>query len=150
MEWYGKVRGKNKKIEGKSENPQTHALHRSLFLQSTPKGSIPSPLSQQINIIAKCYFFPFISINRDSLQIQKRNTRFTTSDIKIQLPSFFPLYYLVTSSRFSFFRSRYPIVIHISIFLHFQKYFSFYITLFFLLSFFSYTYIQCLFITFSL
>lgn len=46
-----------------------------IFAEYT-KGFYSSPLSQQINIIAKCYFFLFISINRDSLQIQKRNTRF--------------------------------------------------------------------------
>lgn len=72
-----------------------------IFAEYT-KGFYSSPLSQ-INIIAKCYFFPFISINRD-LQIQKRNTRFMMLKSNFRVFSF-----ILPCDLFSFFFLQKPL-----------------------------------------
>lgn len=62
------ARKKTKKRKKNQEPPKrhTHCTVHGFCIEYT-KG-LYSPLAlQQINIIAKCYFFPFISINRDSL-----------------------------------------------------------------------------------
>ena len=146
------MRGKKrKKKKGrKTGNPlrDTRIAPFMVFCIEYIKGLYSPLVSQPINIIAKCYFFPFISINRDSLyrsrkgKLALRHRRTLKSSYRtskaLRKVIFFLLLLRELSSLVSFFKERFFLHYDFYSRFRFRKYFSFYLNSFFFLFFYIY------------
>lgn len=144
------ARKKTKKRKKNREPPKrhTHCTVHGFCIEYT-KG-LYSPLAlQQINIIAKCYFFPFISINRDSLYRSRKGKLALRHRRTLKSSCRSPKYWekaffsLLPCNLFSLFFFPKQCFLHCD-FSHFQLFVLLEIPiliLFFLLHFFTYTYI---------